>query len=92
MRRIGFELSGYDFRDLAAETRCCRCPTARRCTGEPLISKTIKGLFSYEPDKIVLLLKRGRLTLEGEGLSIDRYVSGDMVVLGAIRKFEVEPL
>ena len=60
--------------------------------GRAAYLENIKGLFSYEPDKIVLLLKRGRLTLEGEGLSIDRYVSGDMVVLGAIRKFEVEPL
>ena len=45
-----------------------------------------------EPEKIVLRLKRGTLTVEGENLSIGRYAEGDLLILGDIRKFEVESL
>ena len=52
----------------------------------------IRGLLCFEPEKIVLRLKRGTLTVEGENLSIGRYAEGDLLILGDIRKFEVESL
>lgn len=83
-RETIFELCGGD----------ALLPLPYRATlyGRAAYLENVKGLFSYEPNKIVLLLKRGRLTVEGENLSIDRYDFGDMVILGVIRKFEVESL
>ena len=60
--------------------------------GRAAYLENIRGLLCFEPEKIVLRLKRGTLTVEGENLSIGRYAEGDLLILGDIRKFEVESL
>lgn len=81
LRETIFEICGAD------ALRLCR----HRATlyGRAAYLENIRGLLCFEPEKIVLRLKRGKLTVEGENLSIGRYAEGDLLILGDIRKFEV---
>ena len=44
----------------------------------------VKGVASYKPDDITLSLKKGFITVKGEGLSIEKYCEGDVLICGKI--------
>lgn len=48
----------------------------------------IKGIASFAETEVVLFLKKGRLTVTGEGLSLGKFCEGDLVICGRIRKVE----
>ena len=46
--------------------------------------QNVGSIKSYSPDKIELRLKKGGLTIAGEGLFVKKYCAGDLVVCGKI--------
>ena len=51
--------------------------------------ENIKGIKSYKSCEIILYLKKGELTVMGEGLSIRKYCLGDMLICGKITSIKV---
>lgn len=47
------------------------------------------SLGSFTEEKIILLWKKGKITIEGEHLLIDYYTDIDMKITGRIRKIEL---
>lgn len=52
--------------------------------------ENVKSIKSYKKDEIVLCLKKGELTVRGEGLSIGKFCLGDIVICGNITEFSVK--
>ena len=52
--------------------------------------RSVKSVAEYTPQKIVLLLRKTVLTLEGENMEIGKYFEQDLVIKGNIRVINVE--
>lgn len=52
--------------------------------------ENVKGIKSYKKDEVVLYLKKGEITVRGEGLTIGKYCMGDILILGEITEFSVK--
>lgn len=52
--------------------------------------QNVRRLLEFSETKIVLSGKKGRVVVEGENLSLGKCFSGDVAVLGNIRKVEGE--
>ncbi len=50
--------------------------------------ENVTAIARYEECEIVLSLKRGGLSVRGEGLYIKKYCSGDVVICGKIKALE----
>lgn len=48
----------------------------------------VKNITSYEPNEIVLALKRGSVRVHGKNMYIKKYCAGDVVICGVILKLE----
>lgn len=46
--------------------------------------KSVKRVEEYTPDKVILLLNKRRLIVEGEKLVIDKYFQQDLCIRGDI--------
>lgn len=46
--------------------------------------ENVKTIAKYQCDEVVLLLKRGGLSIRGEGLYLKKYCAGDVAVCGKI--------
>ena len=47
--------------------------------------ENVKSIVHYSPEEICLCLKKGVLKIQGAGLYIKKYCSGDIVVCGKIK-------
>ncbi len=52
--------------------------------------RSVKSVAEYTPQKIVLLLRKTVLTLEGENMEIGKYFEQDLFIKGNIRVINVE--
>lgn len=52
--------------------------------------KCVRSINEYTPEKIVLVLKKTALTLEGEHLSIDKYFEQDIFIKGDIKVIKID--
>ena len=46
--------------------------------------RSIKGVSEYSSEKIVLQLKKNKITIEGEGLTLGKYFEEDLLIKGKI--------
>jgi len=52
--------------------------------------RSVKGIGEYSPDKVVLILKKQTVTLEGEKLEVGKYFEEDVFIKGDIKVIRVE--
>ncbi len=52
--------------------------------------RSVKSIREYSPERVVLCLKGGAITLEGERLQIDKYFEEDVMIRGAIKGVQIE--
>lgn len=52
--------------------------------------RSVRSVSECSPEKIVLLLKRETLTLEGASLEVAEYFEGDIFIKGDIKVINVE--
>lgn len=48
----------------------------------------VKGIASFSEGEVVLFLKKGRLTVTGEKLTLGKFCEGDLVICGNIFRLE----
>lgn len=52
--------------------------------------RNVKTVAEFSPDKVTLVLRRGAIILEGEGLEVAKYFEEDALIKGDIRLIKVE--
>ena len=50
--------------------------------------ENVKTIVSYQPEEILLCLKKGGLLIKGTGLYVKKYCMGDVVICGKITSVE----
>ena len=50
--------------------------------------ENVCAIGHYDCGEIMLLLKKGKLTIKGDGLYVKKYCAGDVVVCGRIKSIE----
>lgn len=50
--------------------------------------ENVKTISSYQPDEILLCLKKGGLLIKGKDLYVKKYCAGDVVICGKITAIE----
>ena len=66
---------------------------AERCLVFPLgdgYFEGVKGLGDFSPTSVEIRFSRCTVTVEGEGLSIGKYLDGDLYLCGKIRSLKSE--
>ncbi|MDE5942870.1 MAG: YabP/YqfC family sporulation protein [Clostridia bacterium] len=46
--------------------------------------RSVKGVVEYAPEKIVIALKKNKITVTGENLTLGKYFEEDLLIRGAI--------
>ena len=46
--------------------------------------RSVKGVVEYTPEKIVLALKKNKITVSGENLTLGKYFEEDLLIRGGI--------
>ncbi len=52
--------------------------------------RSVKTVAEFSPQRVVLLLRRGAVTLEGEGLEVAKYFEGDALIRGEVKEIKIE--
>ena len=52
--------------------------------------RSIKGVVEYSPSKIVLALKKNKITIEGENLNLGKYFEEDLLIKGKISGVKID--
>ncbi len=52
--------------------------------------RSIKGVAEYSSEKIVLALKKNKITISGENLSLGKYFEEDLFIRGKITGVEID--
>lgn len=52
--------------------------------------KCVKSICEYSPEKIIVLVGKSRLELEGKCLAVGKYFQGDLFVSGSIEGVRIE--
>ena len=52
--------------------------------------RSIKGVSEYSSDKIVLALKKSKITIEGENLTLGKYFEEDLLIKGKITGVKID--
>ena len=52
--------------------------------------RSVKGVLEYSSEKIVLSLKRNRITVVGENLTLGKYFEEDLLINGKITGVEID--
>lgn len=50
----------------------------------------VRSVAEFSHTKIVLLVRRGSIAVEGEGLEVSKYFEGDTLIRGDIKVIKVE--
>ena len=51
--------------------------------------RSIKGVAEYSSEKVVLALKKNRITVTGENLTLGKYFEEDLLIKGKISGVEI---
>ena len=52
--------------------------------------RSVKGVAEYSSEKIVLVLKKNRITVTGENLTLGKYFEEDLLIKGKIKGVQIE--
>lgn len=52
--------------------------------------RSVKSIQEYSPEKIILVIRRGRITVEGSNLEIGKYFQEDALIKGEIKGVKIE--
>ena len=52
--------------------------------------RSIKGVAEYTPEKVVLALRKNKITVEGENLLLAKYFEEDLLIRGNIREVKID--
>ena len=52
--------------------------------------RSIKGVAEYSSEKVVLALKKNRITVVGENLTLGKYFEEDLLIKGKIRGVQID--
>lgn len=52
--------------------------------------RSVRAVAEFSPQRVVLLLRRGSIVLEGEGLEVGKYFEEDALIKGEIRGIRLE--
>lgn len=52
--------------------------------------RSVKGVVEYSPEKIVIALKKNKITVIGESLTLGKYFEEDMLIKGKISGVEID--
>ncbi len=52
--------------------------------------RSIKGVAEYSSEKIVLALKKNKITIEGENLTLGKYFEEDLLIKGKITGVKID--
>ena len=52
--------------------------------------RSVKGVAEYSSEKIVLALKKNKITVIGDGLALGKYFEEDLLIKGKISGVEID--
>ena len=52
--------------------------------------RSVKGVAEYSSEKVVLALKKNRITVVGENLTLGKYFEEDLLINGKIKGVEID--
>ena len=52
--------------------------------------RSVKGVAEYSAEKVVLALKKNRITVVGENLTLGKYFEEDLLIKGKISGVEID--
>ena len=52
--------------------------------------RSVKGVVEYSSEKIVLALKKNRITVTGENLTLGKYFEEDLLIKGKIKGVQID--
>ncbi len=52
--------------------------------------RSIKGVAEYTPEKIILALKKNKITIEGSSLALGKYFEEDVLITGSISGVKID--
>lgn len=52
--------------------------------------RSIKGVAEYSSERVVLTLKKSRITVEGENLTLGKYFEEDLLIKGKITGVQID--
>ena len=52
--------------------------------------RSVKGVVEYSSEKVVLALKKNRITIEGENLTLGKYFEEDLFIKGNIAGVKID--
>ena len=52
--------------------------------------RSIKGVSEYSSEKVVLVLKKNRITVVGENLTLGKYFEEDLLIKGKISGVQID--
>ena len=52
--------------------------------------RSIKGVAEYSSEKIVLTLRKNKITISGENLTFGKYFEEDLLIKGKIKGVEID--
>lgn len=52
--------------------------------------RSVKGVTEYSPQKVVIVLKKNRITVTGENLALGKYFEEDLLINGRISGVEID--
>lgn len=52
--------------------------------------RSVRAIGAYSPAKIILLIRRMTVTVEGENLEVGKYFEEDVFIRGSIKEIHIE--
>ena len=52
--------------------------------------RSVKGVVEYSSEKIVLALKKNRITVTGENLTLGKYFEEDLLIKGKLKGVQID--
>lgn len=52
--------------------------------------RSIKGVAEYSSEKIILVLKKNKITVSGENLTLGKYFEEDLLIKGKITEVKID--
>ncbi len=52
--------------------------------------RSVKGVSEYSSEKIVLVLRKNKIVIEGEGLTLGKYFEQDLFIKGKIKGVKID--
>ena len=52
--------------------------------------RSVKGVAEYSSEKIVLSLKKNRITITGENLTLGKYFEEDLLIKGKLKVVQID--